>query len=110
MRLTNRYLARTYAELNKKYFRNRLPKDMVVRFVTMNSIDGQEDDAHTRVYWNRPAYIVINKRNTWSATQTDMALIHEMVHVENPKPNGHGSWFQKRMLKLAKAGAFKGRW
>ena len=39
-----------------------------------------------------------------------MTMLHEMVHVENPKWKGHGWKFEHRMLKLAKARAFAGVW
>jgi hypothetical protein len=41
---------------------------------------------------------------------TIMTLLHEMLHVEQPRPQGHGWRFDRRMLKLAKAGAFNGLW
>ena len=105
MRTTNRYLQNTYAEFNRKYFGNKLPKDMVVRF-------GETGDAVavTDCKYDRPLYIIINRKTAWHHMIVDATLLHEMVHVENPKPNGHGPWFQKRMLKLAKKGAFKHVW
>ena len=39
-------------------------------------------------------------------------LLHEMAHaaVNRRQGYGHGVRFQKEMLRLAKAGAFKGIW
>ena len=104
MRVTNAYLAWAYAEFNRKYFRNRLPHDMVVRFAA------DEGCGTTYVQYGRPLYIILNKRLAWHNMLADMTLLHEMVHVEHPEWRGHGPRFHKRMLQLAKAGAFKSCW
>jgi hypothetical protein len=41
---------------------------------------------------------------------TMQVVLHEMLHVENPSCMGHGWQFDRRMLRLAKAGAFDGLW
>jgi hypothetical protein len=33
-----------------------------------------------------------------------------MLHIEKPHHKGHGWRFDRRMLRLAKAGAFSGLW
>ena len=105
---TNDDLARMYAEFNKRYFHNRLPKDMVVRFHDMKN-EG-DDCGSTQLFWGRPAFILINKRIRWSYTLTAPTLLHEMIHVEHPEWRGHGPRFHKRMFRLAKAGALKPYW
>jgi hypothetical protein len=39
-----------------------------------------------------------------------MVVMHEMKHVEKPTFKGHGWRFDKRMLRLAKQGAFNDLW
>jgi hypothetical protein len=104
MRATNKYLARSYAEFNRKYFQNKLPKDMAVRFM-----DGPEC-GYLSVKFDRPLWIMLNKKLAWHHMLVDMCLLHEMVHVEQAKFGGHGPRFHKRMLQLAKQGAFKNCW
>ena len=104
MRVTNLYLAHAYASFNKKYFRNRLPKDMAIRFGKI------EECGSAQFKFQRPLFIILNKRLAWHYMLVDMTLLHEMVHVEHPEWGGHGVKFQKRMLKLAKEGAFRCRW
>lgn len=108
MKTDNKYLARHYADVNRRYFGNRLPKDMVVRFVYTRA--GKDDLGSCVVKWNRPLYIEINKRIQWHHMLVDATLIHEMIHVEHPEWDGHGPRFHKRMLQLAAAGAFKTCW
>lgn len=105
MRVSNAYLARSYAEFNRKYFGNKLPRDMIVRFEK-----NMEEVAITMHKFDRPLYIELNEKLKWHNMLVDITLLHEMVHVESIKRNGHGPWFQKRMLKLAKDGAFKNCW
>jgi hypothetical protein len=111
MRMSNKYLKKSYDEFNKKYFSNELPKDMVVRFSRLRDDDKfQEPCGITMFKWDRPLYILINKKLRWQSMLADFTLIHEMVHVAHPEINGHGPRFQKQMMRLAKAGAFKTLW
>jgi hypothetical protein len=93
-----------YHDFNKKYFGNRLPKDMVVHFKRMRNNHGV-----TMMFENRPLYILLDFKMRGLYRQTALTLLHEMVHVEIPKTQ-HGPKFHKRMLQLAKAGAFKRWW
>lgn len=58
----------------------------------------------------RPLYIRICLRLQRLPKEAYMTLLHEMCHVANSSKNGHGPWFHKEMLRLAKAGAFKNLW
>jgi len=102
-RLFNADLEIAYRFYNKRYFGNRLPKDMVVRFEDIIEL------GKTYCFFERPLYILINRKIAWHGMLVEMTLLHEMVHVENTKA-GHGPWFHKRMLRLAKAGAFRNSW
>lgn len=106
MRVTNRYLKNHYAEINRKFFSNKLPKDMVVVFASME----RSTLGSCSIRYGRPLYIELNRRLAWNHMLVEITLLHECVHVENPQYAGHGPWFQKRMLQLAKLGAFKHVW
>ena len=93
MRQTNTDLWRYYDIANYKHFRNRLPKDIPIRFANL-----------PRTVLGRTC--ICNH----GIPQAIMTMLHEMVHVENPKWKGHGWKFEHRMLKLAKARAFAGLW
>jgi hypothetical protein len=54
--------------------------------------------------------VEISKRIQTSQCITIMTVLHEMLHVEKPAHKGHDWRFDKRMLRLAKAGAFDGLW
>lgn len=104
--MNNSDLKIAYDSYNKKYFGNKLPKDMVVHFAPCGD---ERNIGFTRFYRNRPLFIVIDKRIRKMKAIVLATLLHEMVHCELPKSN-HGAPFQKRMLKLAKAGAFNKLW
>ena len=104
-RQTNADLRRYYSEANAKYFHNRLPKDIPMRFAKMRDVGTTwiDDDNVPVEIW------VTEKLRTFQAI-TIMVVLHEMQHVQEPSHIGHGWRFDKRMLKLAKAGAFAGLW
>lgn len=105
--MTNVELQSMYCAYNKLYFHNKLPRDMVAEFGKC----GGCNIGLTRIYKNRPLFIIIDKRIKSMRTVALMTLLHEMVHVELPtKADGHGKIFQKAMLRLAKAGAFNKLW
>jgi len=107
VKLTDRYLNKQFKVFNKKYFGNKL-LNVRVYFKRMDSLgmtvgirygDTSEDST-----------IYINRRLNFSRAAVKQTLLHEMVHVEKPQWQGHGYHFDRRMLKLAKAGAFNGYW
>jgi SprT-like family len=102
--MTNADVQQMYHEFNRRYFSNKLPKDMVVHFARL-----PHDFGITYGYRGRPLYIELDYRLRRSMSETAMTLLHECVHVENMK-HGHGPKFHKRMLKLAKQGAFRKWW
>jgi len=98
-------LEKTYRQYNRKYFRNRLPKvaDVDLRWADIPEMG-----------YELGGEIVLNRRYRHRAAVWKLTLLHEMVHlglphVKHPK-RFHGKEFQKEMLRLAKAGAFKGLW
>lgn len=103
--VTNAELTHRYREFNKKYFGNRLPKDMVVEFSQARKWLGV-----THYKRGRPLYIQINWKFRFSLSSCMLTLLHEMVHVELPYNVNHGKKFHARMLKLARQGALKAWW
>jgi hypothetical protein len=104
MNQTNADLRRYYRVANKLYFQNKLPK-INLYFKPMWRTSGR-----TALLNCAPAWIEINENLRPFAAITVMTVLHEMLHVEVPKAEGHGWRFDKRMLRLAKAGAFSGLW
>jgi len=103
--VTNAEVQRMYHHFNKKYFGNRLPKDMIVDFNRAKDYHGR-----TAFYKTRPLHIQIGWHLRDSNAHVALTLLHEMVHVELPARFNHGPRFHKRMLKLAKQGAMKPWW
>ena len=103
--VTNAELQGMYHTFNKKWFGNRLPKDMVVCFLKLSGCSGM-----TSFYRNRSLYIHLNVNLRIDRSATAMTLLHEMVHVALPYGVAHSSKFHRRMLRLAKQGAFKKWW
>jgi len=93
-----------YHEFNKKYFGNRLPKDMVVKFKRMPANHGI-----TMMFEKRPLYVLLDFGMRGLHRSAMLTLLHEMVHIEHPSFS-HGPLFHKRMLQLAKVGAFRRWW
>jgi hypothetical protein len=60
--------------------------------------------------YNVPVEICITEKLRTFQAMTMMTVLHEMQHVQKPTFKGHGWQFDKRMLRLAKAGAFDGLW
>jgi len=105
VRQTNEHLKHYYCTANRLYFRNRLPNDLPVRFAKLRGL------GRTKVQSDKvPLWIEIGEDLRRIPCITVMTVLHEMVHVENPAWKGHGWKFERRMLKLAKDGAFAGLW
>lgn len=106
MRQTNADLRRYYATANRLYFHNKLPKDFPVRFGWLK----ETGLVRVRHSDQVPVDITINEKLRTFQAITIMVVLHEMLHIEKPHHKGHGWRFDRRMLRLAKAGAFSGLW
>ena len=106
MRQTNAHLRSYYCWANAEYFRNALPKDIPMRFAKMRAVGTTWVDSKT----GKPVEIWVTDKLRKFQAITMMIVLHEMQHVEKPSCMGHGWRFDKRMLRLAKAGAFDGLW
>ena len=105
MKQTNYDLQRYYRAANRLYFGNRLPKDMPMRFANIRELGKTWVCKHNAVLG-----IEISSRLRCISAVTVMVVLHEMLHVEKTRYKGHGWRFDKRMLRLAKMGAFNGLW
>ena len=106
MRQTNAHLRSYYCWANAEYFRNALPKDIPMRFAKMRHVGTTWVDSKT----NTPVEIWITEKLRTFQAMTIEVVLHEMLHVEKPLCKGHGWRFDRRMLRLAKQGAFSGLW
>lgn len=99
-----------YCALNKKYFHNALPKDLPVLY--SKDLVRERALGHTAIHKQtfRPLWIKLAWPLRTCHRTTRLTLLHEMVHVEQKHLRGHGKQFEKRMLELARHGAFKGVW
>jgi hypothetical protein len=102
------HLQRLYRQYNRRYFHGKLPKCKVQydRRIGRFGWLGEFDD-------DGPVIRITNEIRGWDGI-VKSTLLHEMVHLElNGKGPGwkdHGREFDRRMLRLAKQGAFRGIW
>jgi hypothetical protein len=94
-------LESTYRKYNKKYFGNKLPKDADVRFGHTQGLLGYQLGEEI-VLSKDKAY---RRDSIWKGT-----LLHEMAHMCIEESQDHGPKWQKEMLRLARAQAFKTIW
>lgn len=110
---TDEYLRKWYDKVNRKYFKNKLPKE-------------------TKVIWRKPfvfghgaefvifkdgrLLILINPvlRKIGTENYAIQCLMHEMCHLslwcQKKNPATHGPNFQKEMKRLAAMDAFRTIW
>jgi hypothetical protein len=110
--LTTKQLRLMYRRFNKKWFRNKLPKNLqiIVKDLGRGKNAGW---AVTHFESYQPVYIMFNRQHLWNHSGTRMTMLHEMVHVALPfRCDSHGPYsrFEKEMVRLAKAGAFTESW
>ena len=98
---------------NKKYFGNLLPKYKVVfAFPTMDRRCAAEEDVDQKI-------IRINPRLKGFYQEVKVCLLHEMIHAKLDVTGAYTKWhksmqawhgpvFQKEIMRLFKAGAYKG--
>lgn len=104
---TEALLNKWYGHFNTLYFNGQLPAGVPVKFHRLKKQLGV-----TIFLDDYPVCINLDTRlKNGDFSRTMMTLLHEMCHVENYRGHKkHGPKFQKRMLRLAKLGAFKEWW
>ena len=128
MRATNCGLTRYFKEFNRKYFGNRLDSNIEVSFAKIRPLGLTKN-----VWFTRPTTVKERRENNLNETSIACyyiprieiseklkfsprlalgTLLHEMAHAENMRYSCGSNWnsFNRRMLRLAKAGALNGIW
>lgn len=116
-----------YDLFNKRYFRNKLPKDCRVFWADLTEYNanglfqasygviaeltkGPRKGQVHRISGSRDT-IRIDTALLGNKTVALMILLHEMCHLKLKRVHrGHGTPFQKEMKKLAARGAFRDKW
>jgi hypothetical protein len=100
--VTNSELLWWYKKYNRKYFGGKLPA-IKIKFskLAVNTL---------AEVWYEEREIYISNWIKTSDLLVRMNILHEMVHLSLPVGCHHGPKFEKEMLRLAKAGAFRGIW
>jgi len=114
------WLRELYRELNKEYYRNKLPKRLPITWFDLPG------NIIARVRWT--AYVIDRKTTAYKPKvmhfdrrlkgrhlqrQVGMSMLHEMAHLKLGTEVECREWdgeFDKEMLRLAKAGAFNRFW
>jgi predicted SprT family Zn-dependent metalloprotease len=93
----------TYRKFNKKYFNNKLPDDVDLKFESMPGLLGYQLDNKIALSKHK-AY---RRDCIWKGT-----LLHECIHLllGEKETKLHGKEFQKEMKRLARLNAFKDIW
>lgn len=99
--MTNADLGWWYRRYNKKYFGGKLPAATTV----FSKLGGWLGECY-----HESAEIFINKDLRKWPRECKFTLLHEMAHLNLGWRVNHGPKFESEMLRLAKAGAFKGVW
>ena len=94
-------LESTYRKYNKKYFGNKLPKDIDLRFGYTHGCLGYQLGEEIVLSKNK-AY---RRDSIWRGT-----LLHEMAHLCIEESHDHGPRWQKEMMRLARVGALRDVW
>jgi len=90
-------LQQEYLDYNKKYFNNRLPDDIKVKWGRSNIYMGLCFDDH----------IMINRELMKWHSIWRMTLLHEMCHLASEDEcSQHGRRWKKQMWRLMRLGAF----
>src|SRR5271157_4566555 len=98
--VSQRSVHRWYRDYNQKFFANRLPKDIEIRFVSSRVLP------HDLAQCFIDESIEINSRIRWSRVLVKGSLIHEMMHLYLPKRVEHGLPWKRLRDKLYQMGAF----
>lgn len=103
-------LKRMFDQYNRRFFRNRLPNDTIVRWSSNIKWEGDEGQYNA----DDPPLIEICSSLKRKTRQRNFTLLHEMVHADHDNREinceHHGKLFNRDMLRLACIGAFNGLW
>jgi hypothetical protein len=105
---SDRSLKHWYRELNRRFFNNELPDNVIVRWARA----GEEKDVASCSPVENPdsrnKYLILLNRNKCTTTSIKLtALAHEAVHVATQYRDNHGEAFDDWHKKLTDRGLFK---
>jgi hypothetical protein len=121
------WLREIYRNLNKEYFRNKLPKRFKIEWTTLNGTivacvrwkayatiyrKGKKTNVSTKY---KPTVMQFDRKlkGRFLQKQVGMSMLHEMAHLKLGAMVDCKDWdgpFDKEMFRLAKAGAFQRFW
>lgn len=112
---SDRVLKRWYRTVNKRFFNNKLPDNICVKW-------GDEEDEDEEENWeekyngyavrlkdNRYHYaaIVINNELRKNRSFMLAVLVHEMIHIATDLKDDHGPAFERYRILIGNKGIFK---
>ena len=100
--MTNSELHWWFCRYNRKYFGGKLPAAKVKFSKLADGLLGEMYHGENEIY-------VTKDLRKWPRSAR-FTLFHEMAHLKLGAAVNHGPSFEREMLRLAKAGAFKGIW
>jgi hypothetical protein len=103
-------LLRIFRKFNKQYFQSRLPEPLIY-YAHLEESD--RDLCFGKVSQDEEGAFLIRIDPQWNSCRaiTQWAVLHEMAHVDLWNETiTHGAKFQRKMLNLAIAGAFRTIW
>ena len=90
-------ISRLFNELNRRYWRARLPRYRVIRVRSIG-----KKAKYIGFCNNRTKTILLDA--SLNGNELRETLIHEMCHIGMPKDYGHGPIFQRKLRRLARLG------
>lgn len=109
IKMTNAQLKKLYLKFNKRFFDNRLDKDMVVTFE--HDLEDEETGQELNGIQFGDEVILNESLKLVGMDYISIILLHEMVHADLPDYNPadiHGPLFQAKVVRLFEKGAYDG--
>lgn len=105
-------LRRSYLKFNDEWFESKLPHSVEVFWEPANGNLGETFEFETlEETCGEPVLgIRIDPTLRFAARLWKFTLLHECCHVKLYPHFGHGKKFDREMLRLANAGAFRNLW
>ena len=101
----DRQLRRWYRAANERWFAGALPDDTDLLYARCEGCSAIADRDASEAF-----FIQINPAYAIDRRMVQLTLLHEMTHIALWPYKRHGNRFEAEMLRLAKAGAMKGKW
>lgn len=104
---SDRRLKRYYDEINRRFFQDELPRNVIVRWARA----GEEKDVACTEKSNpdsKHSYLILlNREKNPTPSIMLSSLAHEMVHVATKFKDDHGDAFDEWHKKLTDRGLFR---